>query len=280
MRFLDSHLHLWDPKVLAYEWLNGRLLRPFGAEELADAVRGVDESDFGFIFVQAETVPEQSLAEVDWVSSLSDQIDVRRIVARAPLEDPTATDDLLEHFASRPLVAGVRRLLQSEGDGFTAAAGFRQSAQALARAGYTFDACVRRAQLVEVAALADAVPDPTIVLDHLGNPDVADPGAAADGSKWAADLRALAERTNVACKLSGLPATLAGGWSAERLHPFLDAALEAFGSDRLLFGSDWPVSVPYRRWIQTIESWLADRVDDAQAAAVFAGNAERVYRLG
>lgn len=279
MRVLDGHLHLWDPAVLDYEWLEGRLLRSFGPTELGEALAGAPEADYGFVFVQAECAPEQTLAEVDWVASLD--VPVRGIVSRAPLEDPGETAALLGELAKRPRVVGVRRLLQSEPDAFAAASGFRASARLVAEAGLTFDACVRWTQLPAVGALADAVPELTIVLDHLGKPEVGstDAPAPADGTPWSAVLRELAQHPNVVCKLSGLPAESAGEWDAAQLRPFLDVALDAFGPDRLLFGGDWPVSAPLGRWVDAVASWLDDRVGAPGRADVLAANAERVYRL-
>ncbi|MDR7183760.1 L-fuconolactonase [Microbacterium trichothecenolyticum] len=282
MRVVDGHLHLWDPEVLTYEWLEGPLLRSFGPDELDVALQDAPEADCGFVFVQAECAPEQSIAEVDWVASLTDRVPVRGIVARPPLEDPGATDEHLAAFAERPLVVGVRRLLQSEPDGFGLRPGFLRGARAVASAGLTFDAGVRWTQLPDLVAFADALPELTIVLDHLGKPEVGSPDAAdpADGTPWAESLRDLARRPNVVCKLSGLPAESLGEWTEAQMRPFLDVALDAFGPDRLLFGSDWPVSGPYGRWLDTVSSWLEDRVGERHRKAVFAENAERVYRLG
>ncbi|MDQ7879319.1 amidohydrolase family protein [Microbacterium sp. QXD-8] len=281
MRVVDGHLHLWDPEVLTYEWLEGSLLRPFGPDELDLALQDAPDDDFGFVFVQAECAAEQSVAEVDWVAALAPRVPLRGIVARAPLEDPAATDQHLAAYESRPLVVGVRRLLQSEPDGFSASPGFRDAARAVAAADLTFDACVRWSQLSDVVHLADAVPELTIVLDHLGKPPVgsADAAAPADDTPWATELRRLARRHNVVCKLSGLPAESEGEWTAAQLRPFLDVALDAFGPHRLLFGGDWPVSGPYGRWVETVSSWLMDRLGEHDRAAVLAGNAERVYRL-
>ncbi len=289
MRVIDGHLHLWDPAALSYPWLAGPLLRPFGPDELDLTLGQSPAAERGFVFVQAECVPEQSVAEVDWVASLADRVPLRGIVARAPLEDPAATDELLPRFAARPHVVGVRRPLEGEADDFCLRPEFIRSAQAVAAAGLAFDACVRPRQLPQVAALADAVPELTIVLDHLGKPEV---DAVADVAPWARALRELARRPNVSCKLSGLPAQVRGGEIAESggsagsdasaalMRPLLDVALDAFGPDRLLFGSDWPVSREYGRWLDIVRSWLTGAVDTRHVDAVLAGNAERVYRLG
>jgi len=282
MRVVDGHLHLWDPEVLTYEWLEGPLLRSFGPDELDLALQDAPDADCGFVFVQAECAPEEAVAEVDWVASLTDRVPVQGIVARAPLEDPAATDEHLAAFAERPLVVGVRRLLQSEPEGFCLRPGFLRAAEAVAAAGLSFDACVRWERLPDVVALADALPDLAIVLDHLGKPEVGSPGDAdpADGTPWAESLRDLAQRPNVVCKLSGLPAESRGEWTDAQMRPFLDVALDAFGPDRLLFGSDWPVSGPYGRWLDTVTSWLEDRMGERHRRAVLAENAERVYGLG
>ncbi|MBO1741849.1 amidohydrolase [Leifsonia sp. TF02-11] len=281
MRVIDGHLHLWDPAVLSYPWLAGPLLRPFGPDELDLALAHSPAAERGFVFVQAECVPEQAVAEVDWVASLADRVPLRGIVARATLEDPAAMDELLPRFAARPLVVGVRRPLEGEADDFCIRPTFIRSAQTVAAAGLAFDACVRPRQLPRVGALADAVPDLAIVLDHLGKPEV---DAAADVAPWARELRELARRPNVSCKLSGLPAQVresAGcDVSAALMRPLLDVALDAFGPDRLLFGSDWPVSREYGRWFEIVRSWLTGAVDAHHVDAVLAGNAERVYRLG
>ncbi|MFT4219669.1 MAG: amidohydrolase family protein [Microbacterium sp.] len=280
MRVLDSHLHLIDPAVLSYDWLDDRLRRRFGPEELARATAAAPTAERrAFVAVQAECAPEQSLAEVDWLVSVAADAAIVGIVARAPLERGERVTEALDELRSRPLVVGVRRLLQSEPDGFSATPEFRAGAQAVAEAGLVFDACVRDRQLPHVIALADALPELRIVLDHLGKPAV---GSAerpkGPDAAWLRDVRALAERPNVACKASGLPAESAGGWAPAQLRPFLDAALDAFGADRLLFGGDWPVSEPYGTWARCVAEWTAG-LSAAEADAILWANAERVYRI-
>jgi L-fuconolactonase len=284
MRILDSHLHLWDPAILTYGWLDDSLRRRFGPEELMDALGAAPRSgNRAFVFVQAECAPEESLAEVDWVSSIASAAGVRGIVARAPIEEGEAVADILERLGSRALVVGIRRNLQDEPVGFALRDRFVEGARRVARAGLVFDACVRPHQLADVAVLADAVPRLTIVLDHLGKPVVGSstkpvpPGA----TSWDADVRRLAARPNVVCKLSGLPAESSGEWTAEQLTPFLDAALDSFGPDRLLFGSDWPVSVRggYLRWAQFVTAWVSSRLGPMGVDGVLWRNAARVYGL-
>ncbi len=274
VRILDSHLHLWDPTVLRYAWLEGRLLGRFGVEERLAALAESDPAHRAAVFVQAECAPPDSVAEVDWVSGIATEAGVRGIVAQLPMEDHGASQERLTALRRRPLVVGVRRLLQDEPPGLATSPEFVASAREVADAGFAFDACVRHRQLRDVAALADEVPQLTIVLDHLGKPDVSAPPSP----RWRADLQRLADRPRTVCKLSGLPAECATDWTPAQLTPFLDAALSAFGPERLLFGGDWPVSWPYARWERFVAAWAEDAAPDHVDGILWA-NAERIYRL-
>jgi L-fuconolactonase len=282
VRVLDSHLHLWDPDTLTYGWLTGDLLRRFGPKELDKACGLAPHADQrGFVFVQADCVAEQSLAEVDWVLDLSDQFSLRGIVAFAPVSDGVAVGHALEELQCRPMVVGVRQLLQDQTPGLFTSAAFISGARQVAGAGFTFDACVRAGQLDELADFADRVPELTVVLDHLGKPPLGRPDIVGrpDDEDWSRALRALARRPNVVCKLSGLPAEGPGGGSAIQVRPFLDIAADAFGSDRLIFGGDWPVSRPYGVWLELVTTWLSGTFTPAQQEAILWTNAERVYAL-
>lgn len=281
-RVVDSHLHLWDPELLDYAWLSGERRRRFGPEELAEVV-GAPMPTSTFVFVQADCAPAQARDEVRWVASLAPAVGIRGIVAFAALERGDAVRDELEQLRAESLVVGVRRLLQSEPAGFATSPSFLAGARALAETGLTFDACVQASQLPDVVALADAVPSLRIVLDHLGKPEVGSPEHPADprGTAWHETFRALAERPHVVAKLSGLPSQSAGGrWSREQLAPFVDAALDAFGPERLLFGSDWPVSTPYADWRDFVGAEVGRLAGGEGLARVMAGTAEEFYRLG
>lgn len=267
MRVVDSHLHLWDPWDLEYEWLEGAMLGRFAETELfEEQLPGVTEEVA--IFVQAETVERRFDDEVAWVEGIADAAGVVAIVAGARLDRGVATSEHLERLAGHERVVGVRHLLQGERAGLASSAEFVAGARLVADRGWTFDACVQAHQLSDVVALAEAVPDLRIVLDHLGKPEI---GTAESplrpSAEWLRDLNALAAQPLAHCKLSGLPAEAGGEWSEEQVNPFLDAALEAFGPDRLLWGSDWPVSsvdTAYRpgaraRWFRAVAEWSAAR---------------------
>lgn len=290
MLILDSHLHLWDPARLAYDWLEGPLVGRFGAEELVNARRTDDE--YAAVFVQAGAAPEQFLDEVRWVASLAERTGVQGVVAGVRLDRGEDTERDLDTAAQHPLVVGVRHLLQGEADGFAGSASFRAGAAAVAERGLTFDACVRGAsQLKDVTALAADLPNLRMVLDHLGKPEVGtarSPSAPSD--EWADAVRALAVHEQVYCKLSGLPAEAGGSWLSTQMNPFFDVALSAFGPDRLMFGSDWPVSAvtPTARgavidadaiggWGDAVAAWAASR--DLDVEAIMWHNAAQFYGL-
>lgn len=288
MRVLDSHLHLWDPARLTYDWLAGPLLARFAADEVAAARPAEDEH--AAVFIQADCAPEQFLEEVAWVASIAESAGVRGIVAGVRLDSGEQTERDLDAARQHPLVVGVRHLLQGEPDGFAGSASFRAGAEMLAARDLTFDACVRGvAQLRDVAALAADVPQLPMVLDHLGKPEIGTAEAPAlPSAQWSDALRSVAAHEQAFCKLSGLPAEAGGDWSLEQVEPFLDAALQAFGAERLMIGSDWPVSAitasgavidqaAMGAWTDAVASWAASR--DLDVDAILWRNAERFYRL-
>ncbi|MFC7942159.1 amidohydrolase family protein [Microbacterium oxydans] len=299
MRVLDSHLHLWDPEALTYTWLDRPLSGRFAGAELERARVARAETERS-IFVQAETVEDDFLDEVRWVEELAPAAGVIGIVAGIRLDRGTDTVVHLESLAAEPLVVGVRHLLQDGPDGLALSAAFVTGAREVARRDLAFDACVRAEQLPEVARLAAAIPELRIVLDHLGKPAVGTAAAPlAPSAEWVRDLTEVAGHANAFCKLSGLQAEAGGDWAAEQLVPFLDVAADAFGVERLMWGSDWPVSaigpaesaapdaperekVAYQptarsRGADVVIAWAEARGHDVDA--LFWRNAERFYRI-
>jgi L-fuconolactonase len=273
---IDAHIHFWEPERLHYSWLEEipALHRRFGPESLPAGEQRVA----GYLFVQADCRADETWAEITWVSKLARQYPIMGIVAYAPLHDGSAARPELERMARHELVVGVRRLLQGEPESLLRSRELASGVRMLAEHGLTFDACVTHEQLAAVTALAASCPDVTIVLDHLGKPDVArrrlDP--------WRADLAALAENPNVVCKLSGLTTEADHDtWTPADLRPYLEHALACFGPERCLVGSDWPVATlatTYERWFDVLLDFLA-HLPGVTREAILAGNASRVYGL-
>jgi L-fuconolactonase len=160
--------------------------------------------------------------------------------------------DELSELAATPLVGGVRRLLQDEPPGFATSPMFVEGVRQLAPHGLSMDLCVRQHQLDEVVHLVEACPEVVFVLDHLGKPVIA-PEAFAP---WAVALTRLSAFPNVRCKLSGLASEApVDARTVGALRPWVEHALETFGSNRCMVGSDWPVvtaAATYKWWFDLL----------------------------
>lgn len=273
---IDAHHHFWTYDPAEYRWIDESmtaLRRNFGPADLQreTAAAGVD----GVVSVQAR----QSMAETEWLLQLAaDHALIRGVVGWVPLVDP-AIDGLLERLTGWTQLRGVRHVLQDEADdGFMLRADFQRGLRAAARHGLVYDILIFPRHLKHAATLADAFPEQQFVLDHAAKP----PLRHGDLRAWAADLRELGRRPHVACKFSGLVTEADhAGWTDAQIGAAFETALEAFGPDRLLFGSDWPVCLlacGYARWVSLVRRLLAGLSPDEQAA-ILGGNAVRVYQL-
>jgi L-fuconolactonase len=273
---VDSHVHLWDPAQFRYAWLDEL---PALNRSFKPAYFNRESADVGkFIFVECGCEPAQSLAEVDWVSNLAkDEPRLKGIVAHASLERGEEARSELEMLASRSLVKGIRRNLQSEPEPeFCLRPKFLAGVRLLAEFGFTFDLCLRHEQLPAATELARRVPEVTFVLDHLGKPDVRNKRF----QPWANDLNALAALSNVVAKVSGLTTEADWrNWQSADLKPYFNHGLESFGPQRLMFGSDWPVmtlATDYQRWIEAVRKQLPLSKEE-DWIQLFRSNAERIY---
>jgi L-fuconolactonase len=278
--FVDSHVHFWDPAVLSYRWLASEpsIAGVHGPAELTSEAG--QQAPQQIVFVQAECDHAQAVDEVAWVSRLAKaEPRIVGIVAFAPVDAGADTLRALDRLREYPLVRGVRQLIQGSTDpDFCRRPAFVEGVRAAGERGLSFDLCIRHAQLPAATDLARACPGTQLVLDHAGKPDIR--GGRLD--PWRAHLRELAALPHVACKLSGLVTEAdATRWTVDDLRPYADHVLEAFGHERVLFGSDWPVvklASTYGRWFATADL-LLDGLTPAARDAVFSDNARRTYRL-
>jgi L-fuconolactonase len=273
---IDAHVHLWDRRTDPQDWIDPATMaaidRDFGDGDLRDmlAATGMERA----VLVQASN----SLEESERLSR-ADPAVVAGLVAWVDLEgDVTAQLDRVR--AGRVPVVGVRHLAHIDPDPeWLLRPEVARGLSVLGRAGLAFDLVVRDWQLPQAAVLAGRHGEVRFVLDHLGGPLADD----ADPVRWEEGLHALARHTNVVAKVSGLTSGLVPGeWAADDLRPVVEVALEAFGADRLLYGSDWPLAelgggAP--AWRSAFDV-LASGLSAAERDAVLGGNAARVYSLG
>jgi L-fuconolactonase len=273
---VDSHLHVWDLSGGGYGWLgprHGELHRSFGPEDAVEvlAAAGVGSA----VLVQADDTD----ADTDFMLSAAERYDeLVGVVGWVRLDDPPAAGARLDELTGGAL-CGIRHLVHDDPrENFLSLPEVRTSLADVAARGLAFDvpdAWPRH--LDAVAALARDLPQLTVVVDHLGKP----PRGTADMTAWEASLRRVAAASpSTVAKLSGLQVP-GQPFTEAALQPVLDVALDAFGADRLMYGGDWPMTVPdggYLPHWQVVSS-LVGRLSPAEGAAVLAGTARRVYHL-
>jgi L-fuconolactonase len=277
---VDSHLHLWDPGLMRYPWLDHvpSLNRPFLLEDFRKHCGPVVVE--AMVFVQCEAEFSAFAREADWVAEQA-RVDprIQALVAWAPLEKGPAVSAELERLQRHNFLRGIRRIIQFESDlNFCLRPDFIEGVRTLKDFNLSFDICIDHRHCANVLKFVEQLPEVLMILDHIGKP------AIREGrfQPWADALRELASFPNVACKISGV-ATEAdhGRWTPDELNRYIDVAVEAFGFDRALFAGDWPVAtqaIRYPDWIALLDRRLAG-VSLEDRRKFFRDNAIRLYRL-
>jgi L-fuconolactonase len=280
MTIVDAHHHLWATGQ-GYTWLDEPALAPirrtFGPGDLAAAVAGTGVART--VLVEGGRCDTGEAALLLGYAKESPLI--AGVVAWADPADPALADTIAGYRAlpGGDRLAGIRSQVQGEQDpGYLDRADVRRGLRTIAAAGLPFDLVVRADQLPAAARLAGDLPEVRFVLDHLGKPPIAS-GAL---QPWRGNLAALAAHPNVTAKLSGLVTEAdRRAWTVRDLAPFVAVAVEAFGADRLMFGSDWPVCLLAASY-DRVRQALADALPPLSAterAEVFGGTALRTYDL-
>lgn len=206
-----------------------------------------------------------SLEETRWLLECTSRSSrIRRIVGWTPLASPDLPA-ILDEALTDPHLAGFREIAQDQPTGFLLDPDFNRGVRQLTERGLTYDILVRVGQLGEVIEFVDKHPQQQFVLDHAGKPEIAKKRL----EPWRSKLMCLAERPNVFCKLSGLVTEADWhAWTDDSLSPYLETCLEAFGAQRCMAGSDWPVCLTassYSRWWQLLENWCNKLSPDEQS---------------
>ncbi|MFI6355151.1 amidohydrolase family protein [Streptomyces sp. NPDC050743] len=277
---VDAHHHVWDLSVRDQDWIKGPELEPlrrtFGLADLEPEARaaGVDRT----VLVQTVTVAEET---PEFLALAAGHDLVAGVVGWTDLTRPDIADELsrLRELPGGSFLKGIRHQVQGEPDPrWLLRKDVQRGLAAVATAGLAYDLVVLPHQLPACAEAAALLPQLPFVLDHLGKPPI----ATGECDPWASALRALAALPNTVAKLSGLVTEADhASWTTAGLRPYTDTALEAFGPDRLMFGSDWPVctlAATYTEVLTAMTELTAD-LGDADRHALFEGTATAVYGL-
>ena len=272
---IDAHQHFWRLARGDYGWLTADLAaihRDYEPADLAPLLKAarIDRT----VLVQAAP----SHAETEFLLHLAETADfVAGVVGWTDFEAEDAAHRIAA-LAAREKLVGLRPMIQDIPDPrWMLNEATRPAIEAMAEEGLTFDALVMPRHLPILGEFAARHPGLDIVIDHAAKPDI----AAGAFDVWARDMRALAAQTRLVCKLSGLATEAAPGWSTETLRPYVEVLIEAFGADRLMWGSDWPVlnlNGDYAAWLNAAETLLAG-LSEAEREAIFGGTANVFYRL-
>lgn len=272
---IDSHQHFWKYDPVKNAWIDESMKairRDFSPEDLAPILKSANID--GCVAVQAD----QSEAETDFLLGFAENSEiVKGVVGWVDLMADNV-EERLAVYSKNKWLKGIRHIVQSEPDDFMLRADFQHGISKLAQFGQVYDILVFPTQLPASIALAEKFPDQAFVLDHIAKPYIKD--GKIDG--WKEDIRQLAQFPNVHCKVSGMVTEADwANWKPEDFTPYLDVVFEAFGTDRIMFGSDWPVclvAADYQQGLGIVEGYIAGLSAD-EKARVMGINAQKFYNL-
>lgn len=273
---IDSHQHFWNYSAAEYPWIGAGMERIARDHLPADlAAVAAPQGIGGSVAVQAR----QSVAESRWLLGLAETSPfIRGVVGWVDLRSDGVAVELAELSAHDRFV-GVRHVVQDESDPrFLLGEAFVRGLRQLPRFALTYDLLLYPPQLPAAVELAALLPEQPFVLDHLAKPRI----KTGELQPWRLDIEALAKRGNVCCKVSGMVTEAAWrGWKAVEFTPYLDVVLQAFGPERLMFGSDWPVCLlagEYSEVVGIVEDFFG-RLSAAEQQSIWGGTATRFYGL-
>ncbi|AWG22624.1 amidohydrolase [Flavobacterium faecale] len=273
---IDSHQHFWQYDSKKHEWIDDQMAiirRDFLAEDL-DKVFQENQID-GCVAVQAD----QTLAETDFLLELATENDfIKGIVGWVDLRAENI-EGILQMYSSFSKLKGFRHVVQGELDpNFLLRPEFLRGIAALEKYNFTYDILIFPHQLGATLEFVKKFPKQKFVIDHIAKPYIKD--GFYDG--WATLMLAIGAQKNVYCKISGMTTEADyDSWSPEQIKPYFDLVLKAFGPDRLLFGSDWPVCLVAGNYTKTkdLVTQFIGHLTPEQQNAIMGQNAINFYNL-
>lgn len=272
---IDSHQHFWKYDAVRNSWITDDMQiirRDFLPEDLLTPLVG--NAIDGCVAVQAD----QSEEETDFLLGLAAENDfVKGVVGWVDLCAENV-GERLQFYANNPNFKGVRHILQGEVPEFMLQKSFQYGISQLRQYNLTYDILIYPHQLAASIQLVNQFPEQAFVMDHLAKPYIRK-GNIAD---WKKDMEALAKHQNVCCKLSGMVTEADWkNWKASDIRPYMDVVLDAFGADRIMYGSDWPVCLlagDYGQVLDLVQSYIKG-LSQPEQEAVMGNTAKDFYML-
>jgi L-fuconolactonase len=271
---LDSHQHFWKYSDAEYGWIDDPVLRrDFLPENLHKELRAAKID--GSISVQAR----QTIGETEWLLSLADQYKfLKGVVGWVPLTSPSVEGDI-EKFASRKKLRAVRHVIQDEKDDrYILRDDFNAGVSLLDKHGLAYDILIFDRHLPYAIQFVDRHPKQRFILDHIAKPRIREAAVL----PWRDNLREIAKRPNVWCKISGVVTEADHKhWTEAQLRFYIDTTIEAFTPKRVMFGSDWPVcleATTYKDWSSLMHR-ATQQFSLEERASIFGGNAAEAYKI-
>lgn len=281
MPVVDAHHHFWTPGDYDHYWMAGEALapirRPFGPDDMQPLlqVAGVDYT------IVVQTV--QDVAETrEFMQIAAASPFVAGVVGWVDLTSPDVSEEIaaLQARPDAATLVGIRHMVHDEADpDWLRRADVLRGISAVRDAGLAYDILIRPREIAAAVAMAQALPDARLVIDHLAKPPI----ASGEIAEWAALMEPFRAMTHVFCKLSGMITEANwSNWTSEDLKPYVAVALDLFGVKRVMYGSDWPVCLlagSYLAVKEALEDALPEDLTPTERARVFGGNAIDFYRL-
>ena len=273
---IDSHQHFWKYEPVKHSWIDDDMSvirRNFSPSDLAKVYQenGID----GCVAVQAD----QTLEETDFLIDLASINNfIKGIVGWVDLRAENI-ENVLEKYSTDKIVKGFRHVVQGEADhNFLLRPNFSRGISLLEKHNFTYDILVFPHQLGSVLEFVKKFPHQKFVIDHIAKPYIKD--GYFEG--WATMMTAIGKHENVSCKMSGMVTEADFNiWTPEQIHPYMDTVLEAFGSKRILFGSDWPVCLVAGNYskIKKLTTDFISQLSKIEQNSIMGNNAIEFYNL-
>ena len=279
---IDSHQHIWDPTVANYSWLDENLFPINRAIHFPEFRSKMKNNKINFtVLVQSADNLEDTQLMLDAASQYPEIIG---IVAYLPLEDPILTGKLASDYSTNPKIVGVRNLIHTYPNPvWLLHPNVRKSLDILSEYDLTFDLVSTKPEHLELLPiLSNRHPELKLVIDHLSKPPISEGVNSPEASNWRYLMSEAAKNPNVFAKISGLyPSNTPMNWNSERIRPFILEALDYFGSERLMYGGDWPISIlsgDYERVFEGLEDIISE-FSELDQQNIWSDTAKNFYAL-